>query len=74
MIYGAVQVARMKEEALLFTVQNSRLLILLAIIAVFLLVGMTGEVAAHGPCHANPGNVPEFVCQDLPASEAPRSP
>jgi hypothetical protein len=64
----------MKEEAVLFTMQNSRLLILMAIIALFLFVGMTGEVAAHGPCHANPGNVSGFVCTDLPASEAPRSP
>lgn len=62
----------MKETALRLTIRYHRIAILLAIVALFLLVGAAGEVAAHGPCHANPGNVPSDVCTDLPSQEAPR--
>ena len=62
----------MREKALRFTIQHSRIAILLAILTLLLLVGAAGEVVAHGPCHANPGNVQEFVCSDLPSKEAPR--
>lgn len=63
----------MKDETILFAVQHSRIAVMLMLVALFLLMGATGQVAAHGPCHANPGNVPEFVCQDLPSQQAPRS-
>ena len=62
----------MHEKALSFVMQHSRIAVLLALLALLLLVGATGEVVAHGPCHANPGNVQEFVCTDLPSQEAPR--
>lgn len=62
----------MKEKALRFTIQHSRIAILLAVLMLFLLFGAIGEVAAHGPCHANPGSVPDSVCSDLPSQEAPQ--
>lgn len=62
----------MRERALLFTMRYGRTVLLAALVALLLLVGATGEVAAHGPCHENPGNVPEMVCEDLPSREAPR--
>lgn len=62
----------MKEMAVRYTMQHGRITLLLAVLLLLLLVGAAGEVAAHGPCHANPGNVPEAVCTDLPSSEAPR--
>lgn len=62
----------MRETVFRFAIQHSRIAVLLAVLTLFLLVGAAGEVAAHGPCHANPGNVPEAVCTDLPSSEAPR--
>lgn len=62
----------MRNEVIMFTVQHSRIAILLLIVVLVLLIGGVGEVAAHGPCHENPGAVPEFVCEDLPSSEAPR--
>lgn len=62
----------MKAKALGFTVRHGRIAVLLAVVTLFLLVGAAGEVVAHGPCHANPGNVQEFVCGDLPSGEAPR--
>lgn len=62
----------MKEKAIWLTIQHSRIAVLLAVLMLFLLVGAAGEVAAHGPCHANPGSVPETVCMGLPSSEAPQ--
>lgn len=62
----------MKEKAITLTVQYSRVVIPLLVLTLLLLIGGVGEVAAHGPCHANPGNVPDMVCGDLPSSEAPR--
>lgn len=62
----------MRERALLFTMRYGRTVLPVALVALFLLVGTTGEVAAHGPCHSNPGNAPEMVCTELPSREAPR--
>lgn len=62
----------MRETALRFTIQHGRIALLLVVLSLLLLVGAAGEVVAHGPCHANPGNVPDAVCSDLPSSEAPR--
>ena len=62
----------MRDEILEFTIRHSRTTVLLAVLALFVLVGAVGEVAAHGPCHANPGNVPDAVCDALPSREAPR--
>lgn len=62
----------MREKALRFTIRRGRVAVLLAVLTLFVLVGAAGEVAAHGPCHANPGNVPDAVCTDLPSAEAPR--
>lgn len=62
----------MREAMFRFTIQHSRIAILLAVLTLFVLIGAAGEVAAHGPCHANPGSVPEAVCTDLPSQEAPR--
>ena len=62
----------MRAEVLEFTIRHGRTAVLLAVLTLFLLVGAAGEVAAHGPCHANPGNVPEAVCSDLPSEHAPR--
>jgi hypothetical protein len=39
----------MKETALRFTIQHSRLVVLLTVVALLLLVGAAGEVAAHNP-------------------------
>lgn len=52
--------------------RHGRILLLLALVATLLLLGAVGEVAAHGPCHANPGNVPSHVCTDLPSQNAPQ--
>ena len=62
----------MRDEVLQFTIRHSRIAILLAVLALLVLVGAAGEVAAHGPCHANPGSVPDAVCTDLPSQHAPR--
>lgn len=62
----------MHEKALSIAMQHSRIAVLLAVLTLFLLVGATGEALAHGPCHANPGNVQEFVCSDLPSQDAPQ--
>lgn len=62
----------MQEKALSIAMQHSRIAILMAVLTLLLLVGATGEAIAHGPCHANPGNVQEFVCSGLPSQDAPR--
>lgn len=69
MWYG---VAPMNEKSLRFVAQHGRILLLLALVATLLLIGAVGEVAAHGPCHANPGSVPNEVCTDLPSQNAPQ--
>lgn len=61
----------MREKILEFAIKHGRIAVLLTVLLLFLIVGAAGEVAAHGPCHANPGNVPEFVCSDLPSQDAP---
>lgn len=61
-----------KQAVLQFTMEDGRIAGLLAILATFLLTGAVGEVAAHGPCHANPGTVPDIVCSELPSGDAPR--
>lgn len=62
----------MRGTSINFAFKYSRLLVILGVLTLLLLVGGVGEVAAHGPCHSNPGNVPEAVCNDLPSQEAPR--
>lgn len=63
----------MIETVLGLTTRHSRTVVLLALLTLLLLVGAAGEVAAHGPCHANPGDIPEIVCADLPSKDAPRN-
>ena len=57
----------MREESLRLATRHGRIVLLVALVALLFVLGATAEVAAHGPCHANPGNVPEAVCNDLPS-------